>query len=252
MKVELVHSWEDVPDFGSEDEEREFWLTHDLGPELIAELERREVPAGLKEQVAEKVIRAVRAAELPDVLYGLVLAWEDGGLGSYVWPLYEVTRRSFLAAGGPAVALWEPSWAQAGELPPGVPEDLPDRDLEVPLWEDERLEDEFWSYCGTKFTWEARVQFAIERVWREVAKELTRLEWRQLGVNVTDDFVALAYWNQWTVEGIREALRFSFGEEGYQELHERGWVPETATEQRQPTDAELKRWADEILEDPHR
>ena len=30
----VVHSLDDIPEFSSEDEEREWWATHDLTPEL--------------------------------------------------------------------------------------------------------------------------------------------------------------------------------------------------------------------------
>jgi hypothetical protein len=32
---ETVHRLEDIPDFQSEDEEHEFWSTHELGEELL-------------------------------------------------------------------------------------------------------------------------------------------------------------------------------------------------------------------------
>ena len=33
-----IHSWDDVPTFTSEAEEADFWVTHDLGEELLAQM----------------------------------------------------------------------------------------------------------------------------------------------------------------------------------------------------------------------
>jgi hypothetical protein len=33
-KRKIVHSLDEIPEFASEDEEREWWATHDLAPEL--------------------------------------------------------------------------------------------------------------------------------------------------------------------------------------------------------------------------
>ena len=39
-QVELIeiHSWDEVPEFASETEEAEFWSTHCLGDEILAEM----------------------------------------------------------------------------------------------------------------------------------------------------------------------------------------------------------------------
>jgi hypothetical protein len=42
--LNVVHSWDEVPDFQSEAEEAEFWATHGLGPELLDAM--RPVPEG--------------------------------------------------------------------------------------------------------------------------------------------------------------------------------------------------------------
>lgn len=39
-----VNSWDEVPQFASEAEEAEYWATHDLGDELLAQM--RPVPEG--------------------------------------------------------------------------------------------------------------------------------------------------------------------------------------------------------------
>lgn len=36
-RMKLIHSWDEVPRFSSEAEEREFWDTHGLGDELLAQ-----------------------------------------------------------------------------------------------------------------------------------------------------------------------------------------------------------------------
>lgn len=36
--MKIVHQWEDVPAFSSEAEEAEYWATHDLGDELLAQM----------------------------------------------------------------------------------------------------------------------------------------------------------------------------------------------------------------------
>ena len=36
-----IHSFDEVPEFGSEEEEAEFWATHTLGDGLLEKMERR-------------------------------------------------------------------------------------------------------------------------------------------------------------------------------------------------------------------
>lgn len=36
--MQVVRSWDEVPDFKTEDEEAEFWATHDLGEEILEQM----------------------------------------------------------------------------------------------------------------------------------------------------------------------------------------------------------------------
>jgi hypothetical protein len=38
-KVSIIHSFDEIPKFSSEDEEREWWATHDLSEQLYDQLE---------------------------------------------------------------------------------------------------------------------------------------------------------------------------------------------------------------------
>lgn len=40
--MKTINSWDEVPKFASEDEERRFWDTHDVGPAILAQM--RPVP----------------------------------------------------------------------------------------------------------------------------------------------------------------------------------------------------------------
>jgi hypothetical protein len=46
QRLTIIHSLDEIPTFGNEDEEREWWATHDLSRELYSELEREPSPPG--------------------------------------------------------------------------------------------------------------------------------------------------------------------------------------------------------------
>lgn len=38
-KIKIIHSFDEIPEFSSEDEERDWWATHDLSEQLYDQLE---------------------------------------------------------------------------------------------------------------------------------------------------------------------------------------------------------------------
>lgn len=177
----------------------------------------------LTEAAAARIAAAVDHAEPPGPLYGLVLAHSLGEFYAYVWPLYDITRAALLQAGADAHGLWDPSWADAERLPPGVPEELRERNIEVPLYEDNQLDAAFWRYCGGPPDNDA-VYDAIERLWLDIAAALTSYAWAG-HVEVTDDYVALAHPMEGSDAEIRAGLEHSLGPERFREFEARGWVP---------------------------
>lgn len=73
-KLTEINSWDEVPDFGSEDEEDEFWSRHSLGPALLAQMRPAsetngppalEIPQSLRElgitpEIAHRLQRIAR------------------------------------------------------------------------------------------------------------------------------------------------------------------------------------------------
>jgi hypothetical protein len=45
-RMTIIHSLNEIPDFATEDEEREWWATHDLSPELYDSLPSETTPSG--------------------------------------------------------------------------------------------------------------------------------------------------------------------------------------------------------------
>jgi hypothetical protein len=177
----------------------------------------------LGERIAEAIAAKLESVELPDRLYGLVLAYSLGGLSAYTWPLFEQTRSALLAQEEEPYALWDPSSAQADQLPPGVSEDLPKRDLDVPLYEDESLAQAYEAYRGQPRDDPAALA-RVSQLWGQAAAALTRRRFTRL--EVTDDFVALAFPNEWRDVDIVEALQTSLGPERFDAFAARGWIPE--------------------------
>ena len=169
--------------------------------------------------IADSIADALERAGLPDRLYGLVLAYSLGDLSAYTWPLFACTRAAMLAQGEEPYALWDPSWARAEQLPPGMSEDLPDRDLRVPLPHGKA----YAEYRGQPRDDPAALE-RVARLWRDVAAVLTRRRWSESAV--TDDFVALAYPNEWREADVVEALRASLGPDRFAAFAARGWVPQ--------------------------
>jgi hypothetical protein len=157
--------------------------------------------------------------------------------------------------------LWTPGNELEGELPPGVPEEPMDRALRLGEWRgvaqlqerrklleqgldldeaDARtrlpVERQFDEYCGDFYSQdESEAEAAYERqdhVWRAVCRALTQIPstiWGELGVPVTDDFVAIAGSIDGDAGGdVDLSLRHSLGEQGYREFQQRGLIPETA------------------------
>ena len=157
--------------------------------------------------------------------------------------------------------LWTPGNEHEGELPPGVSEEPMDRALRLEQWHgvaqlkkrrklleqgldldeaNERtrspVERQFNEYCGN-FNSEddTEAEAAFERqdyVWRAVCRALTQIPptiWAELGVPVTDDFVAIAGSIDGDAGGdVEQSLRHSLGEQGYREFQQRGLIPETS------------------------
>lgn len=171
-----------------------------------------------------RIADAVKEARPPGPLYGLVLEYGLGGLYGYITPLYEVTRVALIEAGKASSGLWDPSWAQFFGLPPGVPEEVPDRDLDITFSEDPELRGAFERYRGEQADSEQAYE-AIKCLWRDVAVQLTRFDWKGQ-VDVTGDFVALAYPTEPAWFEVRRALRNSLGAERFQEFEAKGWIPE--------------------------
>jgi hypothetical protein len=174
--------------------------------------------------VVARIADAVGDAYLPGTLYGLVLEYSLGGLSAYIWPLYELTRLSLLETGKKPHALWDPSWAEGDQLPPGVPEELRERNIDVPLYEDEQLTQAFWHYCGGPPN-NDKTYDAMESLWLDVAAALTQYDWNDR-VEVTDDFVAVAYPMEGTDAEICLGLEHSLGPERFRQFESRGWIPE--------------------------
>ena len=177
----------------------------------------------LADALVELIAMAVEDARLPGAIYGLVLAYADGGLATHVYPLYEVTRRAMLDAGVEAYGLWDPSWADDYALPPGAPPEMPDRDIEADPYRDHRLRELYEVYRGSpRDSDEALAR--VDELWLEVAVALTRRDWRE-HMEITDDFVALAYPQEWLDNDIVRALQRSLGPERFDQLRARGLAP---------------------------
>ena len=65
-ELEPVNSPDEIPEFVSEEEEAAFWATHELGPAMLAKMERR--PAGLLPRPRAKQISLRVQPELLDDL----------------------------------------------------------------------------------------------------------------------------------------------------------------------------------------
>jgi len=58
LEREVVHAWEDIPDFASEEEERAWWATHDMADELgrdVTEEQRARI-----QRAAQRSARRIR------------------------------------------------------------------------------------------------------------------------------------------------------------------------------------------------
>jgi hypothetical protein len=215
-----------------------FWqrdsVVYRLPPEDLPDLPfQRET---LARQLTEAIAGALIAARPPDRLYALVLAHQMSSL--YVWPLFQVRRRYLLGAaedGTPRVdepadpsALWD-AWSPedpADYLPDGVDPAPYDRLVmsdAVQPFDDPELDRAFDTYRRTAAVVDRDEYGAVDALWREVAARLGGLDWEGL-LDVTDDFVVLAYPFEPRDVDILEALR-QVPPDRYREFDAKGWIP---------------------------
>ncbi len=211
-------------------------------PEDLPELDAQR--AALASKLTETIAEAVICSHPPDRLYGLVLAYGDS-LPPYVAAaaLFEAARRYRLEGGEepqPPEAvvdpgdllhvLWDPTWAEPEDyLPDGVDPAPYDRQvLEDAVQEplvDSELNRAFCEYQRTGALIDRdNGHSAVTALWREVATRLTKLDWNGR-LDVTDDFVVLAYPYDPPDDDIRAALEHSLTPARFAELEAKGWIP---------------------------
>jgi hypothetical protein len=182
--------------------------------------------AELADTVAEAVAAAVTRQGPPDVLYGLALQFSLGELHAEVSALFAQSRDRLLAEPEfEPVALWDPSWVDAEHLPRGVAAEWPDRAVPVPALEEPAVVGAFADYRRRAAAIDRDDGVAaIERLWGDIAARLTRRDWGG-ALEVTADFVALAYPPDPGEEDIRTALARTLPPDRLAEFETAGWIP---------------------------
>lgn len=200
--------------------------------------------AALASRLTETIAEAVICSHPPDRLYGLVLAYGDS-LTPYVAAaaLFEAARRHLLAGGAEpqlseAVAapgdlwhsLWDPTWAEPEDyLPEGVDPAPYDREAMEDAVQDPLVDPElnrvFYEYQRTGALVDRDDgRSAVNALWWEVAAWLTKLDWNGR-LDVTDDFVVLAYPFDPRGDDIRASLQHSLTQARFAEFEAKGWIP---------------------------
>ncbi len=206
-------------------------------PELAAQR------AALASKLTETIARAVICSHPPDRLYGLVLAYGEGDVAAAAAGLFETARRYLLGEGAepqpPRTAadprdlwhgLWDPTWAEPEDyLPEGIDLAPYDRQVMEDAVQDSLVDPElnrtFYEYQRTgALVHRDEGSNALNALWWEVAARLTRLDWDG-DLDITDDFVVLAYHFDPAGDDIRAALEHSLTPARFVEFEAKGWIP---------------------------
>lgn len=195
--------------------------------------------ATLARKLTETIAEAVVSSHPPDRLYGLVLAYGASSIDVATAPLFEAARRYTLGqvakpsppeAVGDAVGLWDPTWAEPEDY---LPEDVDPTPYDGRVMEDavqHPLDDPEYNLAFDSYERTAAAvdrdggHRAVNALWMEVAARLTKLDWKGR-LDVTDDFVALAYPYDPGEHDIRVALKHSLPPDRYREFEAKGWIP---------------------------
>ncbi len=196
--------------------------------------------AALVSKLTETIAEAVISSHPPDRLYGLVLAYGEGSVGAAA-PLFEAARRYLLegsaearppeGVGDDPTILWNPVLVEPEDyLAEGIDPAPYDRQvMEEAVWhsfeEDTEFENAFHEYRRTGALIDRdNGHSAVNALWREVATRLTSLDWKGR-LDVTDDFVVLAYPYDPPDDDIRAALKHSLTPARFVEFEAKGWIP---------------------------